>query len=456
MRLSELQVNFACPECYADINPRVVDGKLRILCAGEGHDVAALGRAIPKAKRDYIVAKQEADAIDAAEGLKRSKIMPILDLQKRATARLKRAGIIRLGIKKTSARTGKEYPAATDYFVLRDAPDLIDIYGDKPTRLNVLLPFDEIDRNFPAWHQLWSAGGLVCQGNGEFIDYAVSPQTGEVLVRDGRALISNGLGNGIKITAGEPVACPGLDHSYSRCKNCRPRALLVVIIPEMGRLAYYQVATGSIHNIINLTGQMRWYQERIGRLQGIPFVLELRAESISTPSGEGGKRARREKYLLSLETHPEYVQAMLKEMSARALPGGPPVAQLTAPAQDAPAESVDFAEDDAPVWENADFDDDPELDETPQSTSPTLDDIEAAMLAVGPSGDPLGKFDRLVWGRVANAKGDKYSDDLKGMARLLFENQALVQQWRNERGEALDEMASQDAPLDEEIPPEAH
>jgi hypothetical protein len=437
MRLSELQVNFACPECYADINPRVVDGKLRILCAGEGHDVAKLGRAIPKAKRDYIVAKQEADAIDAAEGLKRSKIMPILDLQKRATARLKRAGIIRLGIKKTSARTGKEYPAATDYFVLRDAPDLIDIYGDKPTRLNVLLPFDEIDRNFPAWHQLWSAGGLVCQGNGELIDYAINPNTGEVLVRNGVAQISNGLSGGVKITQGDPVACPGLDHSYGRCKNCRPRALLIVIIPEMGRLAYYQVATGSIHNIINLTGQMRWYQECIGRLQGIPFVLELRAESISTPSGEGGKRARREKYLLSLETHPDYVRAMFEDMSARALPGAPPVAQLAAPAQDAQVESVEFDEDDAPVWENADFDELEQGEAPEQQCGPTLDDIETAMLAVGPSGDPLHKFDRLVWGRVANAQGDRYSKELKGYAQLLFENQALVMQWRNERGEDL-------------------
>ena len=61
---------FACPVCLANINPRVVDGKLRILCAGDdAHDIEALGRAIAKEQRDMILAKQEQDFYDIVDGL---------------------------------------------------------------------------------------------------------------------------------------------------------------------------------------------------------------------------------------------------------------------------------------------------------------------------------------------------------------------------------------------------
>jgi hypothetical protein len=249
-------------------------------------------------------------------------------MQQDAGARLKRAGIIRLGHKEV-AKSGKEYPVADDHFVLKDAPELIEVYGAEPRRLNVYLPFDEPDRNFPAWHQLWAAGGLLCRGDGQTVEYAVDPPTGEVIVRKGAATRS-GTFAGIKMSEGHPVNCPGLAHGlYARCRDCRPNAVLIVLVREVPRLAYYQVATGSIHNIVNLTGQMRWVKENVGRLQGVPFILELRPDKISTP-GSNGKRVRREKYLLHLEPDPEWVRACLAEMHRRALPGGRPVQAIPA------------------------------------------------------------------------------------------------------------------------------
>jgi hypothetical protein len=349
----QLQAAYACPVCLRDINPRVVMGELQILCAGpRAHDVARLGRAVSKEKRDYIIARQRLDAIEVLDGL-RGGTMPILDLQQDAGARLKRAGIIRLGIQKKSERTGKMYPSETPHFVLKDAQELVDIYGPDPTRLNVFLPFNEVDRNLIAWHQLWVAGGLLCRGDGQQIVYAVDPRMGEVVVKNGQAS-GTGKVDGMQMTAGHPVRCPGMEHDlYARCQACRPNALLIVLIREVPRLAYYQIATASIHNIVNLTGQMRWVKENVGRLQGVPFILERRPDKISTPGKNG--RVRREKYLLHLEPDPEWVRKMLAEMHRRALPGAVEREMAAIPAETA-TEVVDL--DDAPLWEPVEHHDD--------------------------------------------------------------------------------------------------
>lgn len=70
MTAQKIAQAFACPKCLADINPRVVDGKLRILCAGDdAHDIEAMGHAITKGRRDYIVAKQTQDYYTVLDGL---------------------------------------------------------------------------------------------------------------------------------------------------------------------------------------------------------------------------------------------------------------------------------------------------------------------------------------------------------------------------------------------------
>ncbi len=147
---------------------------------------------------------------------------------------------------------------------------------------------------------------------------------------------------------------------YARCRECRPNALLIVLIREVPRLAYYQIATKSIHNIVNLTGQMRWVKENVGKLQGVPFILERRPDKISTPGKNG--RVRREKYLLHLEPDPEWVKAMLSEMHRRALPGA---AQEVAAIPAQAGEVVDL--DDAPLWEPVEHVD--EEDEAPEVES---------------------------------------------------------------------------------------
>ena len=53
---------------------------------------------------------------------------------------------------------------------------------------------------------------------------------------------------------------------------------------------------------------------------GIPLVMKRKPVEISTPSMENGKRARREKWLISIEADPRWVGAKLNAMQADALP----------------------------------------------------------------------------------------------------------------------------------------
>lgn len=61
-----------------------------------------------------------------------------------------RRGKITTGIKKVSERTGKEYPATTDYFVIDDFTELKEVYGDKPKKLVIVFPTNTIEDFFDA------------------------------------------------------------------------------------------------------------------------------------------------------------------------------------------------------------------------------------------------------------------------------------------------------------------
>lgn len=266
--------------------------------------------------------------------------MAIKDIQKKDKPGLSRAGVIRLGYKvkkckkcKTAnlagltkchkcgnADFGPEYPTPADHFVLTDAPGVTEAIGTpKPKELRIYFPFNEIEQVFPAFHQYWVASALVCRGDGEHILYGIDPQKGDVIVRDGQALRefeSSAPSGNVKFRPGDSVVCPGLSHHlYKKCEHCKPNAMLIVLLRDVPRLAYWQIATTSIHNIVRLTEQLTYIQQTIGRLQGVPFILKLKPEKISVPKSGGNGRMRTEKYLLSLEVDPEWVNRLMLAQS---------------------------------------------------------------------------------------------------------------------------------------------
>lgn len=179
------------------------------------------------------------------------------------------------------------------------------VYDGQPRMVNVLLPFQYVDENWEAWQEEYVSGGLVHRCDGETM-----------------ALWQKEDGSYSR----EPKPCPYASGEQKRTdKNpgCKPTARLKVVIPELRRLAYVTVLTNSNHDIRNLDAQLRALETLRHDLRGIPLQLRRSLKTISTPAGNG-KRARRQKWLLSIEAAPTWVDYQLAAQEAAAVPQLPP------------------------------------------------------------------------------------------------------------------------------------
>lgn len=318
--------------------------------------------------------------------------MPIKDLQTEEEG-LARAGVIRLGYKAKRCKTfgcgeiveastakcpkckraefGKEFPTEAPYFVLSDAPGVAEVLKtDKPISLNIYFPFDTVDENFPAFMQSWVSSSLVCRGDSEKILHAIELVTGKPTVKDGLAL-RDFTEEKKEYAAGEFMPCPGLERNlYKKCERCKPNAMLLVMLRDVPRLAYWQISTTSIHNILNLTKQLNYVRNVVNdltgspKLSGIPFVLHRVKKMTSVPKvDQNGKqvgRQRVEKWFISLEIDPDWIRRMLQGLRRLA----DPMQRFMIPASVAPeGEIVTEIETpvgyEPPVWEPR-YDDEPE------------------------------------------------------------------------------------------------
>jgi hypothetical protein len=160
--------------------------------------------------------------------------------------RLPRLGIVRLGIKKKSARTGKEYPTETDYFVCPE--EVTKVYGEQPKELEVMIPINDLESVFPTAYKYYgSSRGLKCQGNGE-IAYRVNDQTKEM----------------------EDVACPC---DLLESGKCKQSANLMVMIPKVSVGGVYQVRTSSFNSIVDIQSGLDYVSALLGRFAMVPLKL---------------------------------------------------------------------------------------------------------------------------------------------------------------------------------------
>lgn len=216
--------------------------------------------------------------------------MPIAGLTDRQ-ASFPEIGQIRKGAKKTDAN--KPGPDLDHFRFVADTQTMrafAESFGDKPQEIRFLSPFDTAAEVFEAWKEEYAAGGLKHRCDGQTCVTWLQP--------DGRYSTT-------------PKPCPG---------GCKQVGRLKIIIRELNRLGFVTVHTTSIWDILTIQQNLFAIELLRGSLRGIPLILKRIKRAISTPSGTNGQRARREKWLLSIEAAPEWVERQLTAMERAALP----------------------------------------------------------------------------------------------------------------------------------------
>lgn len=249
--------------------------------------------------------------------------MPIRGLTDRGEA-FPQIGNIRKGEKQERVSSkGKKYiaPVDLDYFnvqfderEIKAIADFTANYKPKPTELNIVFPFNDIDRVWDAWMEAYLAGRMIARSDGEYFTYLVDHETGEVKVLNGYHIKT-----GLRVPHKDLLGHYKTQAGRMEPIKMRPTGRLKVIIRELERLAYLVVHTTSKYDIMNISSQLQGIEQVHGQISGIPLVLKRRPKMISTPSGNG-RRARREKWLLSIETDPEWASMKLRELNIDALP----------------------------------------------------------------------------------------------------------------------------------------
>ncbi len=225
--------------------------------------------------------------------------MSIKGLTDRKEARFPRIGFLRKGGPKREGKNRKGEAIEImgidlDHFRFdsddADAcTDFAEAYGSEPKQINVFFPWPTVAENFQAWKEAYTAGALQHRCDGETCVLWLD--------KDGEYRT-------------DPKPCPG---------NCKEIGYLSVIIPELGRFAFVTVLTHSINDIMELQSNLEAYELLGGQLRGVPFVLRRIERKISTP-GQNGKRVRRAKWLMHLETKPEWTRLKLAGMEMDAIP----------------------------------------------------------------------------------------------------------------------------------------
>jgi len=195
--------------------------------------------------------------------------------------RLPRLGKVRLGIKKISEKSGKEYPAEVDYFILdpqtpseleneRLKQEFDKLYGEKPKSIRIMFPVASPDVYFPQFYKRYgSSTSLKCKGDGETASCTRPEFTAglTILGKDEMDLTK--------------VRCDGKECPYYKSRECATVGVLQILLPEMPGAGVWQITTGSFHSIVNLNSCIDYIKTVCGRAHMIPLTLERREQEIA-------------------------------------------------------------------------------------------------------------------------------------------------------------------------------
>ena len=216
-------------------------------------------------------------------------------------------------------------PKETEYFVLKptQVPELIEFYGEQPTKLNVMLPRSwELERIFPQWLKRYGANVLKCIGDGK-IAKCVNPET--LAIEEVPCFMT---------LEEEGKSCP-----YILNKECVARAIFNFRITErQNSLKVYQVGTGSINSILNINTALRdiIYFSLTNRIDIADIKLILQREKQKTQRID--KKSKRAvpgtHWIMTLDLDPKYYKSWRE---VKRLSMGIPVKRQDIPIAELPA-----------------------------------------------------------------------------------------------------------------------
>lgn len=186
--------------------------------------------------------------------------------------RMPRLGKIRLGVRVKSARTGREHPRATEYFVV--PPEVAEVFGEQPTRLDIMFPTEDPSQWAQQWYRAYSlTQGLVCIGDGATSRRKVDVETGDVAGRETKDW------EWIEGLTCNPEDCP----LYG--KQCRRVMNLQFFLPKVVGLGVWQIDTSSFYGIVNINSMVKLVKAVCGRISFIPLTLCMGPLEVTPPGG---------------------------------------------------------------------------------------------------------------------------------------------------------------------------
>ena len=195
--------------------------------------------------------------------------------------RLPRLGKIHLGEKvEKKMDNGKTitYPRATPYFVC--PPEVQKIYGDKPTRLDIIIPVDDEEIWASQYYRQYSQSrGLVCKGDGVTCRRMIDTSNGTLAGRDTK-----------EVTWREGCECQGRECPDYKSKACQEVMNLQFLLPKVPGIGVWQIDTGSINSIMNINNCATMLRAMLpnGKVSWVPLTLALEPMEVNNP--DDGKK----------------------------------------------------------------------------------------------------------------------------------------------------------------------
>jgi hypothetical protein len=188
-------------------------------------------------------------------------------------------GYIKIGkkgeMKKSVNSVEYRQPKKLDHFeiVTREVDDsdnfktdaeMMKILGDKPTDIQIMLQYDQIDLNFPHYLAAYKGSKLFCRGNGD------------KAFRDAKEIVC------------DPLTCAIYQKKHADQKlQCKPQGKLYAILPQKNMIGgVYAFKTTSWESIRNIISSLELISSLTGGiLAGLILKLKLIPTRDQTPTG---------------------------------------------------------------------------------------------------------------------------------------------------------------------------